>query len=158
MRGKRTASELFIELCEEIASRYRGWGTVHLVVDNYGIHSSKKTREALDALGGKIVLHFLPGYSPEYNEIEPVWGVLHDAITRCHRHPDIDALCDQVERFLTHVRDHGLDNASLFEDPSFTFMHDGLEVKATSFASWATSAANSLLFAWARIRGACAAT
>ena len=67
VRGKRKASELFIELCEEIASRYRGWGTIHLVVDNYGIHSSKKTNEALEALGGKIVLHFLPSYSPEYN-------------------------------------------------------------------------------------------
>ena len=57
VRDTRKASELFIELCQEVARRYRGWGTIHLVVDNCTTHSSKKTRAALEELDGKIELH-----------------------------------------------------------------------------------------------------
>lgn len=110
-------SALFIELCRELASRYRGWGTVHLVLDNYSIHCSRATRDALAGLGGKIQLHFLPQYSPEYNDIERVWGAVHDAVTRCHRCTCIQELCERVDLFLEHVRDHGLRAASLFPAP-----------------------------------------
>ncbi len=114
VQQRRKASELFIALCREVASRYRGWGTIHMVVDNYSIHHSKSTREALEELGGKIQLHVLPSYSPEYNDIEQFWGVLHDAVTRCHRCATIEELCERVDRFLEHVRDHSLGAASHF--------------------------------------------
>ena len=110
----RKASALFIDLCREVARRYRAWGTIHLVVDHYSIHTSRKTRAALEDLDGKIELHFLPAYSPESNDIEQVWGVLHEAVTRCHRCTNIKQLCERVDRFLEHVRDHGLEAASHF--------------------------------------------
>ena len=36
----------------------------------------------MQALGGKIVLHYLPPYSPDFNPIERVWWDLHAAVTR----------------------------------------------------------------------------
>jgi len=41
-----------------VASAHR----IHLIVDNYGIHSARATLRALEELGGRIVLHFLPPY------------------------------------------------------------------------------------------------
>ncbi len=98
--GPSKASDLFIKLLHELASRYRLHGTVHLVVDNYIIHRSKKTRRALKALGGKIELCFLPPYSPEGNPIERVWLDVHTAVTRNHRCPDIETLVREAKRYL----------------------------------------------------------
>jgi transposase len=98
---------LFIALCQDVARRYEDRGKVHLVVDNYSIHHSKKTQVAVDALGGKVVLHFLPPYSPQGNPIERVWLNLHDNVTRNHRAPDIGALVNDALHYLDHYDGHG---------------------------------------------------
>jgi len=99
--GKRKNSALFIELVQELALRYQGAATVHLVADNYVIHHSKMTREALKKLDGKVVLHFLPPYCPDYNPIERVWWNLHASVTRNHRCEDIDALMDNCRTYVS---------------------------------------------------------
>jgi putative transposase len=101
--GPKKTSDLFILLLQELATRYRMFGTVHLVVDNYIIHKSKKTQKALSELKGKVVLHFLPPYSPDYNPIERVWWDLHATVTRNHRCPDMESLLAEVRDF---VRDY----------------------------------------------------
>lgn len=58
---------------------------MHLIVDNYGIHSARLTKSTLAALGDRIVLHFLPPYCPDANRIERVWQDLHANVTRNHR-------------------------------------------------------------------------
>jgi transposase len=78
-----------------------------MVVDNYDIHHSKKTQKAIEALSGKIVLHYLPPYSPDYNPIERVWRDLHAAVTRNHRHPDMASLLAAVDGYLTHYDKNG---------------------------------------------------
>lgn len=98
--GEKKTSDLFIRLACEVGRRYGHAGVVHLVVDNYVIHHSKRTREAVEALGGKIQLHFLPPYSPEDNPIERVWWDLHAHVTRNHRHPTIEELLQHVNRYI----------------------------------------------------------
>ena len=45
-----------------------------VVLDNAGLHTSKVIRQARRALSAAgIYLYFLPPYSPELNEIEPVF-------------------------------------------------------------------------------------
>ncbi|MBX3471819.1 MAG: transposase [Planctomycetes bacterium] len=73
---------------------------IHVVLDNYVIHSSKKTQAALAKLSGRIVLHFLPPYCPDANKIERLWGTLHANVTRNHRHKTIEALMAAVTRWL----------------------------------------------------------
>jgi len=96
----RKNADLFCELLWLLASSYgRHVRRIHLVVDNYGIHSARKTKRALEALGGRIVLHFLPPYCPDANRIERVWQDLHANVTRNHR-------CKTMRRLLHNARQY----------------------------------------------------
>lgn len=64
------------------------------------IHKSRRTRRHLAELGGRIVLHFLPPYSPESNVIERLWKQLHDHVTRNHKHRAIEPLMEAVDEFI----------------------------------------------------------
>ncbi len=110
--GPSKCSALFIQLLEKLADRYRDRGTIHLIVDNYVIHKSKITNKALEKLGGKVVLHFLPPYSPDHNLIERVWWDLHAHVTRNHRQPDIGALMRRVLDYVEHYDMRGAGAAS----------------------------------------------
>jgi transposase len=93
----RKNAALFCDLLDRLAHRYHHARRVHLIVDNYGIHSAHVTRRALAALGGRIVLHFLPPYCPDSNRIERVWQDLHANVTRNHR-------CRTMSRLLENAR------------------------------------------------------
>ncbi len=89
---------LFCQLLWLLAGRYRRARRVHLIVDNYGIHSAHRTRKTLAALGGRIVLHFLPPYCPDANRIERVWQDFHANVTRNHRCKTLNRLLEQARR------------------------------------------------------------
>ena len=58
-----------------------------VVLDNGSLHSSWVVKEALPALRKqRIYLYYLPGYSPELNDIEPVFGGIkaHDLPERSY--------------------------------------------------------------------------
>ena len=54
----------------------------------------------LAALGGRIVLHFLPPYCPDANRIERVWQDFHANVTRNHRCKTMNRLLDNARRYL----------------------------------------------------------
>jgi transposase len=92
-------SVLFCELLRLIAERYPSARRIHLIVDNYGIHSSRATDAQLKELGGRVVLHFLPPYCPDANRIERVWQDLHANVTRNHR-------CRSMRHLLANCRQY----------------------------------------------------
>jgi transposase len=97
---ERKNAGLFCALLELLDKRYgRGVRRIHLILDNYGIHSARATRRALEALKGRIVLHFLPPYYPDANRIERVWQDFHANVTRNHR-------CTTMTRLLDNARDY----------------------------------------------------
>ena len=51
-------------------------------------------RQYLAEHGDRVVLHYLPAYSPNDNPTERVWWHLHEQITRNHRCCDIGELVD----------------------------------------------------------------
>lgn len=61
-------------------------------------------REYLSEHGNRIVIHFLPKYSPDLNPIERIWWHLHEEITRNHRCRSMDELLDLVFDWLEHRR------------------------------------------------------
>lgn len=65
-------------------------------MDNYIIHSSKRTKRFLAQFGDRVVLHFLPPYCPDDYRIERVWLDLHANVTRNHR-------CKTIEELMIHV-------------------------------------------------------
>jgi transposase len=98
--GDRKNSDLFIDLLQLLNRSYRRPRKLHIVLDNYIIHKSKKTLQALAQLDGRIELHFLPPYSPEHNPIEGLWKQMHDNVTRNHRHKTMPSLWTDVTYFL----------------------------------------------------------
>ena len=90
------ASALFCKLVWKLAADYRRARRIHLIVDNYIIHSSKRTQHFLAQFGDRVVLHFLPPYCPNDNRIERVWLDLHSNVMRNHR-------CKPIEELMVHV-------------------------------------------------------
>jgi transposase len=99
--GDRKASALFISLLWRLASQYRRYRVIHLILDNYIIHKSRITEKAVAAFGGRIKLHFLPPYCPNDNPIERVWRDFHANVTRNHRCRTMNALVANSETYLT---------------------------------------------------------
>jgi transposase len=95
------SSDLFIkQLWQLIKTDYPHAKKIHLILDNYRIHKSKRTQWALLALNGRVEIHFLPPYCPDHNKIERVWRDLHANVTRNHRCKNMNELMRGVSRYL----------------------------------------------------------
>lgn len=70
--AERKNSDLFLALLAKLRHHHPRARRIHLVLDNYGIHSSRRVQEFLQQHGDLFQLHFLPPYSPEHNRIERV--------------------------------------------------------------------------------------
>lgn len=92
-------SALFVAMLKRLHERYPHATRIHVILDNYGIHSSHETQRALATMP-RIRLHFLPSYSPDHNRIERLWQDLHANVTRNHRHTNLDDLCGAVAQWL----------------------------------------------------------
>ena len=102
--AERKNSELFLALVDALRRAYRRAKRIHLVLDNFIIHKSRRTLRHLAGLDGRVVLHFLPPYSPESNLIERLWKQLHDHVTRNHTHRAIEPLMEAVDEFIRDVQ------------------------------------------------------
>lgn len=104
VHGPRKNSELFTSLLHAVHARYKKCRRIHLILDNYVIHKSRQTLNALENLNGRVRLQFLPPYSPEANPIERLWKQLHDNVTRNHRFPDMMSLWRATQQFMQRVQ------------------------------------------------------
>jgi transposase len=101
--GDRKNSGLFVALLKKLLATYTGKTVIHVILDNFGIHSSRQTQAWLAEHGQKIRLHFLPPYCPDDNRIERcVWRELHQNVTTNHGHQTIEELMTAVVRWLIH--------------------------------------------------------
>lgn len=101
VKGEKKNSLLFVAMLRKLARQtYPDAKVIHVVLDNYRIHTSRISRDAVAELGGRIVLHFLPPYCPDDNKIERVWLDLHANVTRNHRCPDMEQLMREVVAYL----------------------------------------------------------
>jgi len=101
VEADRKNSQLFIlQLWQLVGRDYPKVKRIHLILDNYRIHSSIQTQAALARLNGRVVLHFLPPYCPDHNRIERVWRDLHDNVTRNHQCRTMKELMTEVYHWL----------------------------------------------------------
>ena len=101
VKGERKNSRLFIDLLKKLLWTYRDKKVIHVVLDNFVIHSSKQTKLWLAEFGGKFRLHFLPPYCPDDNRIErKVWKEMHANVTVNHRCETIEELMAEVIHYL----------------------------------------------------------
>lgn len=115
----RKNSHLFLQLVRRLVAAFPHATTLHVVLDNYGIHSSRLVKYALaEEFHGRVVLHFLPPYSPKHNRIERLWRELHANVTRNHRCRALTELLRRVAAFLRRVSPYPGTNASLMRAPT----------------------------------------
>ncbi len=100
VEGAKKTSALFVDLLVKLYHAYPQARVIHVILDNYRIHSSGYTQLALQQAEGRIVLHFLPPYCPQGNKIERVWEDLHSHVTRNHTCADMKALMHEARVWL----------------------------------------------------------
>jgi transposase len=101
VKAKRKNSRLFIDLLKKLAKTYADKKVIHVILDNYCIHSSRQTRLWLAEHGQQFRLHFLPPYCPDDNRIErKLWREMHANVTINHRCRTIEDLTREVVYYL----------------------------------------------------------
>lgn len=114
----RKNSHLFLQLLRRLVAEFPHATKLHVILDNYGIHSSRLVKCALaEEFHGRLVLHFLPPYSPKHNRIERLWRELHANVTRNHRCRTLKDLLQRVAAFLRRVSPYPGTNVSLMRAP-----------------------------------------
>jgi putative transposase len=94
-QGTRRNAELFVAHLDDLRRHFRHYRRIHVICDNARFHTiegSRLVRQYLAEHGDRILLHYLPAYSPQDNPIERVWWHLHEQITRNHRCRSIEEL------------------------------------------------------------------
>lgn len=100
VEAERKNSELFLALLQKLARLHPRAPRIHLILDNYVIHTSARVRRYLRQDGQRFVLHFLPPYSPDDNRIERLWREVHANVTRNHRCRDMTDLMRRLWWYL----------------------------------------------------------
>jgi len=102
-------TERFLSFVWRVAGRPEGaaenWKRelpVYLVLDNYSVHSSQAVRDSVSALAAaNVVLFYLPSYSPELSDIEPIWNAVKHHEIPVRSHQKVKDLKRAVEEALT---------------------------------------------------------
>ena len=91
---------LFLDLLKKLTVAYARARVIHVILDNYKIHSSNIIGIALAHFAKRVRLHFLPPYCPDYNRIERIWQDLHAHVTRNHQCAGMTELMREVRYYL----------------------------------------------------------
>lgn len=111
-REGRSAA-LFLRHLDDLRRAFRHYKVIHVICDNAGFHKpekSKAVKKYMAEWAGRVVVHYLPTYSPDCNPVERVWWRLHEAVTRNHRCHTMDELLDLTFDWFaarTYFRDRG---------------------------------------------------
>ena len=91
---------LFLDLLKKLTVVYPKARRIHVILDNYKIHSSNIIAIALAHFARRVRLHFLPPYCPDHNRIERLWQDLHAHVTRNHQRATMTELMRDVRYYL----------------------------------------------------------
>ena len=100
VEADRKDSWLFLAMLKKLTDVYAEARVIHVILDNYGIHSSTIIGVALSHFAKRVRLHFLPPYCPDHNRIERAWQDLHANVTRNHRCSGMPELMNNVRQYL----------------------------------------------------------
>ncbi len=114
--------ERFVELLKQLM-RHRKRG-LHLIVDGLPAHKKAVVKEYVQSIGGKLTLHFLPGYAPDLNPDELVWS--HVKRTGTARNPlqKGEQLQNRIEAELLALQRGRPLMRSFFRAPSVAYIAD----------------------------------
>lgn len=116
------SAPLFIELLRQLMRGRRK--PVHLILDSLPAHRTAAVRAYEKSTGGKLTLHFLPGYAPDLNPDELVWS--HLKRTGAARAPlrAGKSLRERIEQQLEQLKRTPSLIRSFFLAPSVAYISD----------------------------------
>lgn len=88
------------ELLQAILDRHPT-GTLYVAWDNASTHMDDEVEAVVRAAAGRLVLLYLPTYSPWLNPIEMLWRHLRREVTHCELFETMDALVSAAYDFFT---------------------------------------------------------
>jgi putative transposase len=86
------------ELLEAVLDRHRH-EAVYIAWDNANTHEDEEIEAVLRAAAGRLVLLYLPTYSPWLNPAEMLWRHFRREVTHCELFDSIDALIQATNEF-----------------------------------------------------------
>lgn len=86
------------ELLKALLARHRT-ETIYVAWDNAKTHEDDEVEAVLRGAAGRLVLLYLPTYSPWLNPVEMLWRQYRREVTHCELFASIDALLDATRDF-----------------------------------------------------------
>lgn len=74
-------------------------GTTYVVWDNCNTHQDDEVESVVRGAAGRLVLLYLPTYSPWLNPIEMLWRHFRREVTHCHLFASLSALLVAAQDF-----------------------------------------------------------
>lgn len=96
-------SESTIEFLKKIEEEYSSKELIHLFCDNARYYRNKAVTEYLK--NSKIILHFLPPYSPNLNPIERLWKFMNEEVINNRYYETFQEFKDGLFSFLESLKD-----------------------------------------------------
>jgi len=88
-----------IQFFQKIEEAYPNKSKVHVFCDNARYYKNKLVQEYLK--GSKVVLHFLPPYSPNLNPIERLWKWMKEVVIYNTYYPSFESFISAIFGFFT---------------------------------------------------------
>ncbi len=86
------------ELLETLVDKHPT-GTIFVALDNASTHQDDEVEAVLRAAAGRLVLLYLPTYSPWLNPIEMLWRQFRREVTHCELFESVKALLVAAQAF-----------------------------------------------------------
>ena len=77
-------------------------GVINVILDQARYHTCKEVTEWVEK-HPRIVLHYLPPYSPNLNAIEPLWKIMHEHTSNNQYHATFKQFSEKITEFLTQT-------------------------------------------------------
>jgi transposase len=107
-KRRREIAELLRALLEKHPSQ-----TIYVAWDNVDTHEKDEVEAVLRSAAGRLVLLYLPTYSPWLNPVEMLWRHYRRVVTHCELFESVDALVKATERFFAWCNQHLVDVLSI---------------------------------------------
>jgi len=101
MIQKRKKREQIAQLLEQLLEKHPK-ETVYVAWDNADTHSGGKIEEVLRGAAGRLVLLYLPTYSPWLNPIEMLWRHFRREVTHCELFTSMKELLQATRNFFNY--------------------------------------------------------
>jgi transposase len=95
---RRKRRQEVAELLQALVDRHPR-GTISVAWDNADTHADAEIEAIVRAAAGRLVLLYLPTYSPWLNPIEMLWRQFRREVTHCELFESVDALLQAAHAF-----------------------------------------------------------